>query len=66
MDIWIHEAKRLPIRFNPKKTSLRYNVTVKDKRQTEIPESSKGKEDHHIHAISRFLSRNLISHDRVG
>lgn len=32
MDIWIHEVQRLPIRFNPK-TSLRYNITVKNQRQ---------------------------------
>lgn len=66
VDIWIHKVQRLLIRFNPKKTSLRYNITVKDKRQREILESSKGKESHHIHVISRFLSRNLISQDRVG
>lgn len=69
MDNQIHETQISQIKFNPKKTSPRHVITVKNQRQRKNLENNKSKVCHiqgdSHKAISGFISNNLAGQERV-
>ena len=64
--IQLHDVKRFPGQYNPKKTLPRYIIMKLSKIKNNL-ESNKRKETNHTqkNAMNRFLRTNLMGQERV-